>query len=98
MGRLWEFLKQPELLREVRGFIGQAFGFALALRGARHVRRRYKARKEGGDDSRPPRGLAGPNSSASVTSSTHCLHCGRTFRDIETLGCGGANRKGQCPR
>lgn len=98
MANPWEFLTKPEILRELRGVIADAFGFALALAGARKLRRGYQARKEKRNDGGSASNLADAHGRAHHPAITHCVHCGRSFRDVETLGCGGTDRKGSCPR
>lgn len=94
----FEFLNKPEVLRELRGVIADAFGFALALFGARRLKARHVAREKRRHDGAEAEPLAISFGRPDDPTVTHCIYCSRSVGDVETLGCGGANRKGICPR
>lgn len=94
----FDFLNRPEVLRELRELVIETGGIILALLGARKLSRRRATRKARRDYSRAIGSLADSQRRTNNPATANCVYCLRSPADVATLGCGGPDRKGQCPR
>jgi hypothetical protein len=85
------------LVRSVLSAALEIAGMLVALRAIHRRTTRKRRAAKASADSLAARALANDLSRAGGPAVTHCIHCGRSFRDVETLGCGGTDRKGKCP-
>jgi len=88
----------PNVLRTLLRALVDFAGLLVAIRPLFRRATRHKHRPHHANDTHETRGVALPVGDPGYPPVTHCVHCGRALADVRTLGCGGVNRKGICPR
>lgn len=84
-------------LRSLLRILPEVIGVFVALWRHRKRSGRPRPRPRHKDNPEPPSIVAYKLGRPDDPSVTNCVLCHRSIADVGTLGCGGINRKGQCP-